>query len=89
MKRAEQILQIEKLKRDAGSNLRAALVASKKPVHTIRRHPALTMLVCGVAAGILTRRALLRPLAPSLKLLAIPLARQLLQHALASNAKKS
>lgn len=87
MKRANRVLQIEMRKRDVSGRLVAAVAASKKPLATIMKYPAISMTVSAMIAGIIARRALARPLPATLKLLAIPLARRLIHQAIVSSQK--
>ncbi|MDO8909239.1 MAG: hypothetical protein Q7W55_12170 [Pseudohongiella sp.] len=84
MKRANRLLQIEKLRRAVTISRYVALTSSQRPVALIKKYPAIVMTVSALLLGLLTRGAISTPLPAAMKILSIPLFRKLVAHAVVS-----
>lgn len=89
MKRANRLIQIEMRKREATGHLHAAIDAGRQPLALVMKYPAVSMTATALAAGILTRVAVVTPLPAAIKLLSIPLVRRFISSALITYQKNN
>lgn len=84
MKRANRLVQIQKLERELESSRVDAITAGRQPIALIMRYPVLSMSISAVVLGLLARGAIARPLPAVVKVLTIPLFRKFALQAFAT-----
>ncbi|TFH73440.1 hypothetical protein E3V39_09500 [Gammaproteobacteria bacterium LSUCC0112] len=82
MKRADRRMQIQRLTMDVEKQRQIARTLSRQPLALIKKHPVVTLLISVVALGAATRIAVATPVSTAIKILGLPLLRQVASNAL-------
>ncbi|MDO9477410.1 MAG: hypothetical protein Q7L07_11925 [Pseudohongiella sp.] len=81
MRRAERQTQILQLRNELEGQRHSAQELSRQPLALINRHPAITITLSALALGVVTRVALSKSLPTVIKIVGVPLLRQVAIHA--------
>lgn len=82
MRRADRQIEILRLTKELENQRQIAITQSQQPLVLINRHPIIMLTVSALAIGAVARLALATPLPTAVKILGIPLLRQVASNAL-------
>lgn len=82
MKRADRRMQIQQLTFDVEKQRQIARTHSRQPLALIKKHPVVTLVISVMALGAATRIAVATPVSTAIKILGLPLLRQVASNAL-------
>lgn len=82
MKRAERRMQVRQLTIDVENQRQIARSHSRQPLALIKKHPVASLVISVVALGAVTRIAVATPVSTAIKILGLPLLRQVASNAL-------
>jgi hypothetical protein len=82
MKRAERRMQVRQLTIDVETQRQIARSHSRQPLALIKKHPVASLVISVVALGAVTRIAVATPVSTAIKILGLPLLRQVASNAL-------